>query len=188
MFLENDVGDLPSQWTMMWATISKAMILNVARDAASTKEDNWFWVVLIDGGSKSQFTENQGRCFGVVPPIMRGVVASTVRRWIRKALYAQGMGQRSRDEIYETGKADLTAVSMWLGDKPFHGNDCDVSRCERLFISCQYPRAWNPRCRSRNISCQFVGLLRADEEKVLWDLNDRELFNAPPSYGFRANS
>ena len=34
-------------------------------------------------------------------------------------MYAQGMGQRSRDEIYETGKADLAAVSMWLGDKPF---------------------------------------------------------------------
>ena len=95
------------------------MIPNVARDAASTKEDNLYWVVLIDGGSKSQFTENQGRCFGVVPPIMRGLVAGSVRKGIRKALVAQGMGRHSRNEIYEIGKADLTAASMWLGDEPF---------------------------------------------------------------------
>ena len=50
---------------------------------------------------------------------MRGLVASRARKGIRKALYAQGMGRHSRDEIYEIGKADLTAVSMWLGDKPF---------------------------------------------------------------------
>jgi hypothetical protein len=91
------------------------MIPSVARNAAS----NLYWVVLIDGESKSQFTRTKEDVFGVVPPIMRGVGASSVRRGIRKALYAQGMGQRSRDEIYETGKADLAAVSMWLGDKPF---------------------------------------------------------------------
>jgi len=79
----------------VWATISKAMIPSVARDAAS----NLYWVVLIDGGSKSQFTRTKEDVFGVVPPIMRGVGASSVRRGIRKALYAQGMGQRCRDEI-----------------------------------------------------------------------------------------
>jgi len=52
---------------MMWATISKEMIPNVARDAASTKEDNLYSVVLIDGGSKSQFTENPRRCFWCCP-------------------------------------------------------------------------------------------------------------------------
>jgi glutathione S-transferase len=57
--------------------------------------------------------------FGAVPPIMRGFVASKVRKGIRKALYAQGMGRHSRDEIYEIGKADLKAMSMCLGDKPF---------------------------------------------------------------------
>ena len=91
------------------------MIPSVARDAAS----NLYWVVLIDGGSKSQFTRTKEDVFGVVPPIMRGVWASSVRRGIRKTLYAQGMGRHSRDEIYEIGKADLTAVSIWLGDKPF---------------------------------------------------------------------
>ncbi len=62
---------------------------------------------------------NKEGVFGVVPPMVRGLMASSVRKGIRKALYAQGKGRHSRDEIYEIGKADLTAVSMWLGDKPF---------------------------------------------------------------------
>jgi glutathione S-transferase len=29
------------------------------------------------------------------------------------------MGRHSREEIYEIGKADLNAISLWLGDKSF---------------------------------------------------------------------
>jgi glutathione S-transferase len=57
--------------------------------------------------------------FGAIPPILRELVAGRVRKGIRKALYAQGTGRHSRDEIYDIGKADLTAVSVWLGEKPF---------------------------------------------------------------------
>jgi glutathione S-transferase len=83
-------------------------------------EENLYWVVLYCRWiEESIYSETRKVFFGVVPPIMRGVVASKVRKGIRKALYAQGMGRHSRDEIYEIGKSDLTAVSMWLGDKPF---------------------------------------------------------------------
>jgi glutathione S-transferase len=83
-------------------------------------EENLYWVVLYYRWiEESIYSETKKVFFGAVPPIMRGLVASRVRKGIRKALYAQGMGRHSRDEIYEIGKADLRAVSMWLGDKPF---------------------------------------------------------------------
>jgi glutathione S-transferase len=54
-----------------------------------------------------------------MPPVVRTLVPPLVRGSIRKANYAQGMGRHSRDEIYELGKGDLTALSRILGDKPF---------------------------------------------------------------------
>jgi glutathione S-transferase len=57
--------------------------------------------------------------FGAMPPILRDLAAGTVRKGIRKALYTQGTGRHSRDEIYEIGKTDLSALSAWLGEKPY---------------------------------------------------------------------
>ena len=83
-------------------------------------EENFYWVVLYSRWiEKSIYLETQREFFGQIPPILRELVAGTVRKGIRKALYAQGMGRHSRDEIYEIGRADLNAVSVWLDDKPF---------------------------------------------------------------------
>ena len=83
-------------------------------------EENLYWIVLYCRWiEESIYAETRKVFFSVVPPIMRGFVAGKVRKGIRRALVAQGMGRHSREEIYEIGKVDLTAVSMWLGDKPF---------------------------------------------------------------------
>jgi glutathione S-transferase len=83
-------------------------------------EENLYWVVLYCRWiEESIYLEARRVFFGAIPPIMRELVAGRVRKGIRKTLYAQGMGRHSRDEIYEIGKADLTAVSVWLGEKPF---------------------------------------------------------------------
>ena len=107
---------------------------------------------------------------GTIPPIMRELVAGRVRKGIRKTLYAQGMGRHSRDEIYEIGKADLTAVSVWLGEKPFFmGATATSVDASAYSFPCQYPRASAEIsvAGSRKVSSQFVGLLRADEDQVL---------------------
>src|SRR5262245_8122806 len=83
-------------------------------------EDNLYWVVLYCRWiEESIYSETRKVFFGCVLPIINGLVDGKDRQGIRKVLYAQGMGRHSRDEIYEIDKADLTAVSMWLGDKPF---------------------------------------------------------------------
>jgi glutathione S-transferase len=57
--------------------------------------------------------------FGGIPSMVRDLIAGRIRREIRRSLVAQGMGRHSREEIYEIGKADLNAISLWLGDKSF---------------------------------------------------------------------
>jgi glutathione S-transferase len=83
-------------------------------------EENLYWVALYSRWiEESIYLETKRVFFGAIPPILRDLVAGRVRKGIRKALYAQGTGRHSRDEIYDIGKADLTAVSVWLGEKPF---------------------------------------------------------------------
>jgi glutathione S-transferase len=61
--------------------------------------------------------------FDTLPPVLKQIVSAQVRRGVRKALYSQGMGRHNRDDIYELGNADLSALSSWLGRKPyFMGN------------------------------------------------------------------
>jgi glutathione S-transferase len=85
-----------------------------------TFEDSLYWVGLYSRWiENSIWLETRRLFFDAIPPIMRELAAGTVRRGMRKALYAQGTGRHSRDEIYEIGKADLSAISTWLGEKTF---------------------------------------------------------------------
>jgi glutathione S-transferase len=54
-----------------------------------------------------------------MPPVVRNIVPGIIRGNVRKSLHAQGLGRHSPEEIYASGNADLTAVSTYLGDKPF---------------------------------------------------------------------
>jgi glutathione S-transferase len=57
--------------------------------------------------------------FGSMPQPLRSVIPNLVRRSLIRQLHGHGMGRHSRDEIYELGKRDLTAIADFLGDKPF---------------------------------------------------------------------
>jgi len=83
-------------------------------------EENLYWAALYSRWiEESIYVETRRLFFGALPPIIRELVAGRVRKGMRTALYAQGIGRHSRDEIYEIGRADLSAASAWLGEKPF---------------------------------------------------------------------
>jgi glutathione S-transferase len=85
-----------------------------------TFEESLYWVGLYSRWIEhSIWLETRRLFFGAMPPILRDLAAGTVRKGIRKALYTQGTGRHSRDEIYEIGKTDLSALSAWLGEKPY---------------------------------------------------------------------
>jgi glutathione S-transferase len=55
----------------------------------------------------------------LMPPVVGRVVPPLIRRSVKSALFAQGTGRHSREEVYEIGKEDITALSVLLGDQPF---------------------------------------------------------------------
>lgn len=56
---------------------------------------------------------------GSVPQPLRHIVAAFVRRNVRNDLHAQGLGRHRRGDLYAMGRADLEAVSILLGGRPF---------------------------------------------------------------------
>lgn len=57
--------------------------------------------------------------FAKVPPPLRGAVAAFPRRRVARALWAQGVGRHSRDEIYALGIEDMRALSGLLAEDHF---------------------------------------------------------------------
>ncbi len=57
--------------------------------------------------------------FGGLPPVVREVLPVMARRRVRTALWLQGMGRHSRDEVYHLGRQDLSALVAELGAQPY---------------------------------------------------------------------
>ena len=53
------------------------------------------------------------------PAPFRPLVGRLVRKTIAKSLHLQGLGRHSQDDIYRLACDDLTALSAFLGDKPY---------------------------------------------------------------------
>lgn len=61
--------------------------------------------------------------FDQLPPVLRVLVRTMVRKQLRTQLWARGVGRHDHARIVEMGKADLDAVDALLGDKPFFLGD-----------------------------------------------------------------
>jgi glutathione S-transferase len=57
--------------------------------------------------------------FNAAPAPLRPLIAWKVRRDVRKAIYAQGIGRHSADDIAQLAARDIAALSAQLGDKPY---------------------------------------------------------------------
>jgi glutathione S-transferase len=66
--------------------------------------------------TKTQFLAN-------FPAPFRPLVGRLVRKTIAKSLHLQGMGRHSPEDIYRLACEDLTALSEFLGDKPYFFGD-----------------------------------------------------------------
>jgi glutathione S-transferase len=57
--------------------------------------------------------------FNHAPALLRPLIAAKVRRDVRKAIYAHGIGRHSTDEIAQLAARDIAALAAQLGDKPY---------------------------------------------------------------------
>lgn len=83
-------------------------------------EESTYWNIIHDRWiAEDGWTVYRPIFESLFPPVVGKVVPSLIRRGVIKASRAQGMGRHQPEEVLEMGKADLTAVAVLLGDKPF---------------------------------------------------------------------
>jgi glutathione S-transferase len=83
-------------------------------------EEQLYWVFLherwmIDGN----FRRGPARFYDKLPPAVRPFMTALIRRKVRAALHAQGLGRHSPEEIHALGVRSVNAIADFLGDKPF---------------------------------------------------------------------
>jgi glutathione S-transferase len=79
-------------------------------------EEHLYWVIVYSCWMEDAVWEDYCRlAFGPLAP----TELMAIREGVRGDLYAQGLGRHTRSEVYEQGNADLSALSAYLGDKPY---------------------------------------------------------------------
>ncbi len=88
-------------------------------------EDDLYWAGMYArwGKNDANWRENKRAIFGMIPAGIRDLVAAYERRLIRKQIWGQGLGRHSEDQIYRVGQQELTALSDFLGEKPYFMGD-----------------------------------------------------------------
>jgi glutathione S-transferase len=90
----------------------RAMALSVRRMI----EEHLYWVIVYSCWMEDAVWEDYGRlAFGP----MASAEMEAIRDGVRRELHAQGLARHSRSEVYELGCADLSALSVYLGSKPY---------------------------------------------------------------------
>jgi glutathione S-transferase len=83
-------------------------------------EDNLYWVVLDERWMNDEnFRKGPSSFFVFVPPPMRSLVKTMVRRSVKRNLHGQGMGRHSALEKLAIGTRSVEAISDYLAQKPF---------------------------------------------------------------------
>jgi glutathione S-transferase len=92
----------------------------IAHSMRRMLEEHLYWVIVYTQWMEEVAWEAyKPVLFGNLPPTERQMAAAQARESVQSKLHAQGIGRHSRTEIYDLGKADLSAVSAYLGDKPY---------------------------------------------------------------------
>jgi glutathione S-transferase len=86
-----------------------------------TLEEGTYWVGVYDRWAVNEnFERIREPLFGSIlgRPLI-WVVPDLIRKRMLDALYAQGTSRHTREEVYAMGRADMEAISVLLGDRPY---------------------------------------------------------------------
>lgn len=83
-------------------------------------EEHLYWgVVHARWMNKANFDKGPRQFFAGIPAAVRPVVLTIVRRQVKRALAAHGLGRHSDAEIVRLATRDIDALADFLGDKPW---------------------------------------------------------------------
>jgi glutathione S-transferase len=83
-------------------------------------EDHLYWALVHSRWvDDANFAKGPASFFQSVPAPLRPLIVAMVRRKVRQALHAHGLGRHSEAEIVALGSRSIDAMADFLGDKPF---------------------------------------------------------------------
>ena len=83
-------------------------------------EDHLYWVAMRERWlDDTNFDKGPRHFFDEMPAPLRPLIAAMVRRDVRKALWGQGLGRHSQEDMSAIAARGIEALSDVLGDKPF---------------------------------------------------------------------
>ncbi|MBF0350259.1 MAG: glutathione S-transferase family protein [SAR324 cluster bacterium] len=83
-------------------------------------EENLYWSVVYSRWIDARYWNDfKKMAFGELPPVLRDLLPEYLKRKVTQALHGHGIGRHTEEEIYDIGKADLTALSDLLSSKKF---------------------------------------------------------------------
>ena len=105
--IDLDPGLAPEQRATAWAFEKMA-------------EDHLYWAI-VDARwlDDANFAKGPINFFRQLPAPIRPVMIPLIRRRVRNALHAHGMGRHSRSDIVALGTRSIEAIADYLGQKPF---------------------------------------------------------------------
>ncbi len=105
--------------------------------------------------------------FGMIPKLIRGVIANKIRKSLKAGLYTQGIGRFTEAERAQRVALDLTAIKQQLGDKPFLFGDtptaADASVCPMLsgIASIPLPTEVSNLIKNDPVLTDYIARMRA---------------------------
>jgi glutathione S-transferase len=85
-----------------------------------TVEDSLYWLILYPRWFLPAGIAEMKKAFApVLPPVIGGLVFSTIVKQTQKSAWSHGTGRHREEDVYAMGRADLDALSTLLGDKPY---------------------------------------------------------------------
>jgi glutathione S-transferase len=85
-----------------------------------TAEDHLYWALIdLRWTDDANFDKGARNFFQAVPAPIRPLIVAMVRRKVRQALRAHGMGRHTPTEIVALATRSVDAVAAYLGQKPF---------------------------------------------------------------------
>jgi glutathione S-transferase len=132
-------------------------------------DENLYWCLLYCRWNLEEtWTTVHKAFFSKMPFWLRTIVPMVYRRTVKKALYAQGMGRHSYDEVTDIADKSFEALANVLADKAYFFGDNPSSfdatayafLCQ--FITAQCPNKLNDKAKSYD---NLVGFCRRIEKQ-----------------------
>jgi glutathione S-transferase len=120
-------------------------------------EDNLYWAIVHDRWMNDEnFNKGPRQFFEMAPAPLRALVTAMVRRDVKRTLHGQGLGRHSKADVDRLAAQGLTAISDYLGDKPFFmgdrptGIDASIFACVSSCLCELFPGANYDAVRAHN--------------------------------------